>query len=85
MRRLRFMAWPAVPLALYIAYAAVGLPHIRWSFTWVDEGQGHDPLADRFFLSCTFWGPFGRFTFDHPADGKCAWVIFRKAPSSTQG
>ena len=85
MRSLRFLPWIIVPAALYFAYAVFGLPHVRWSYSWLDEGQGFDPPAERHYTSCTFWGPHGRFTFHDPAHGKCAWIIFRKAPASTRG
>ena len=85
MTRLRFMIWIIVPVALYVAYATFGLPHIRWSYTWLDEGQGFEPLAQRYYTRCSFLGPFGQFDIHHPAQGTCAWIIFRKAPASTRG
>lgn len=85
MRSLRFMTWIIVPVVLYLAYATFGLPHIRWSYTWLDEGQGFDPLAQRYYTRCSFRGPFGQFDIHHPAQGKCAWIIFRKAPASMRG
>jgi len=85
MKRLRFFTWIAFPLGLYLAYAQIGLPHLRWSYSWVDGGQGFDPLAARYYTRCTFWGPYGRFTLHHPPRGKCAWVIFKKFSATNQG
>lgn len=74
----KFLIWLAVPLSLWGATETFGLPHIRWSYSWLDEGQGHDPFADRYYTDCTFWGPFGTFAI-HPSDGNCAWVqLFKK-------
>lgn len=85
MRCLRFIKWIVVPLALIAAYAVLGLPHVRWMHIFRDDGQGYDPLAPRHYLSCTFFGPFGRFKIDHPEDGKCAWIIFKKPPLQHEG
>ncbi len=79
MTRLRFTIWAIVPIALCLVYIAFGLPHFRWQYTWLNEGQGHDPLAQRHYLSCTFWGPYGRFTVNHPARGECDWIMFKKS------
>lgn len=79
MKTLRFFKWLVVPLVLYLTYAVVGLPYLRWSYTFLDEGQGHDPLAPRYYLTCTFWGPAGRFRIDHPQEGHCPLILFRKA------
>lgn len=79
MRFLAFTRWLLVPLALYIAVLVVGLPHVRWSYTWRDDGQGFDPLANRFYTRCSFIGPTGQYTIHHPDNGRCAWIIFRKS------
>ena len=77
--RLGYFAWPAVPLALYVGHLAWGLPHGRWSYSWIDEGQGYDPFADRYYTHCLYVGPYGGFDF-HPVDGRCAWIRFYHAP-----
>ena len=64
-----------VPLALYGAYLAFGLPHGIWSYDF--RGTFSD-RAGRWYTRCTFIGPYGAFTL-YPTDGKCGWVIFRKA------
>lgn len=80
MRALRFFRWTLVPVALFAAYLTLGLPHMRWSYDWRDDGQGYEPMAARFFTRCTFAGPYGQFTFHKPPNGECAWIIFRKSP-----
>lgn len=68
----KFLLWITVPVAMWAAVEFNGLPHFRWKYSWVDQGQGYDPYAYRYYTDCTFWGPYGTFTI-HPADGKCAW------------
>lgn len=85
MKRLRFMTWIIVPAALFLTYAMFGLPHFRWTYTWLDQGQGYDPLAHRHYVSCTFWGPYGRYTIRYPAQGKCAWIIFKTKSQMQRG
>ena len=73
--RKRYFLWLAVPAAIYGIQSAYGLPHLRVSYTWIDQGQGYDPFADRYYTHCVFVGPFGRFDF-YPSDGSCAWIRF---------
>lgn len=84
MKYLRFFRWLVVPVFCVAAYLVLGLPHVRSSYTWRDDGQGYDPMAPRFYTRCSFVGPYGRFTIYHPRNGECAWIIFRKS-SATQG
>lgn len=75
--RKRYFLWLALPAALYGLQSAYGLPHLRVAYTWIDQGQGYDPFADRTYTQCVFIGPFGRFDF-FPSDGRCAWIRFYK-------
>ncbi|PHR55173.1 MAG: hypothetical protein COA47_14345 [Robiginitomaculum sp.] len=75
--RASYLLWIIVPLALFGAKETFGLPHVRTSYSWVDEGQGMDPFTRRFYTKCLFWGPYGGYTI-HPTDGHCAWVRFFK-------
>ena len=81
MRMMRFFWWIFIPVGVYLAYQTMkfsaGLPHFIWSYSWVDEGQGYDPWAERYYTRCTFIGPYGSFTTT-PNIGKCGWIIFRK-------
>ena len=73
--RKRYFVWLIVPAALYLGYLAWGLPHLRFAYSWRDNGHGYSLNAHRHYTHCVFVGPFGRFDF-YPTDGTCAWVRF---------
>lgn len=75
--RASFFVWVVVPALLYGAYHTYGLPHVIWSYSWRDDGQGYSPFAYRYYLDCTYAGPYGVFT-EGAQHGKCGWVQFRK-------
>lgn len=75
--KLSYFAWLVVPLGLWLAYDVLGLPHGLWSYSWIDQGQGMDPYAERYYTRCTFIGPYGVFT-ERAEYGRCAWVKFFK-------
>lgn len=78
--KLSYFAWVLVPVGLWLTYETFGLPHGIWSYSWIDQGQGMNPFADRTYTRCRFIGPYG--LFDEPAErGHCAWVKFFKAGS----
>jgi len=77
MRNLRYFIWVLVPLAAFLALQIFGPPFIRWNFSWRDDGQGHNPYAARWYLSCTYIGFTGSFAAD-PRDGKCPLIRFEK-------
>jgi hypothetical protein len=79
--RASFFLWLIVPTAAYLAYQAYGLPHVIWSYSWLDNGRGYDPYASRHYTSCTYVGPYGVFT-DAAPGGRCGWVQFHKARGS---
>ena len=66
--------WVLVPLGLWLAYSLYGLPHLRFSYSWRDDGQGYDPFAKRYYTRCTYIGPYGEDTI-LPLRGHCP--IFR--------
>lgn len=79
-RYLSLFLWAAVLAAGFDLYAVKGLPHAIVQYTFVDNGRPYDLSADRHYLTCTFYGPYGAFTV--PAmNGKCAWVRFFKRQS----
>ena len=59
--------------ALYTVYQTKGLPHFAFSYTFSDNGDQYNPFAERYYITCTFWGPYGMFTVD-ARNGRCAWV-----------
>jgi hypothetical protein len=76
--KLGYFLWLVVPLGLWAGYDAFGLPHTIWSYSWIDEGQGMDPFAERHYTRCTFIGPYGTFT-QNAEYGRCSYVKFFKA------
>ncbi len=75
--RLSYFVWIIVPVALYLVFLAIGLPHFIWSYDWRDNGT-YDPFAYRYYTSCTYIGSYGEFTERFPRDGKCDWFQFHK-------
>ena len=72
-----YLVWIIVPAGLWLTYILIGLPHVIWSYSWIDQGQGADPFAYRYYTECRFVGPYGQF--ERPAkDGRCAWLRFFK-------
>lgn len=69
--------WLALPVVGYVTYATKGLPHIPWSYTFIDNGARYDPFAERYYLTCTFIGGYGTFTIDAQS-GRCGWFHFFK-------
>lgn len=70
-----FFVWMIAPLVAFGLYIVAGLPHVIWSYTFRDDGQGNDPFAARHYISCTFIGPYGAFEVA-AKNGKCGWVQF---------
>lgn len=60
---------------IYSIYASQGLPHMIWSYEFLDNGDEYNPLAERYFTSCTFVGLYGSFTVA-ASDGDCGFVRF---------
>lgn len=80
---LKYFLWIVVPIGLWFGYQSHGLPHAIWSYSWLDQGQGHDPLAHRWYTRCTFIGPYGSVT-THPTNGRCGWIVFAKEAEADQ-
>lgn len=72
-----YFVWLVVPLALFAIVRGAGLPHVIWSYEWRGP-NGSSGWSQRYYIRCTFIGPHGVFT-EYPANGKCAWVRFRRA------
>ena len=77
-----FFIWIVVPIAIYLAFMAWGLPHFAWSYSWRDDGQGYDPFAHRWYVSCIYIGTYGSHRYI-PRDGKCPWFRFYKKREMT--
>ena len=77
-----YFIWIVVPIALYLAFLLFGLPHMALSYTFRDNGQGYDPFAYRWYLTCTYEGPYGSRKI-YAANGKCPWFRFYKKQEQT--
>lgn len=75
--RLSYVVWALVPLTVFLVFGRLGAPHVIWSYSWRDQGQGMDPLAHRYYTRCTYYGARGELT-RYPRNGRCAWLIFDK-------
>ena len=75
MRYAAFFLWLAVPLGIWMAHAAWGTPHAIWEYSFEDNGDPHNPLAKRHYLTCTYLGWTGAVTV-RAKDGWCPWVRF---------
>ena len=49
------------------------LPHVLWAYTFRDNGDPHNPLAERYYLTRTYIGPHGEITIYADA-GRCAFL-----------
>ncbi len=47
--RPNYFIWIIVPIAVYLTYLALGLPHFIWSYSFLDNGQRYDPFAERYY------------------------------------
>lgn len=79
--RVRYFFWIIVPLVLWLAFQTFGLPHMIWEYSWIDQGQGMNPYAERIYTRCSFIGPFGLFD-QNPINGRCGLVRFFKEGSA---
>lgn len=80
-----YFLWVIVPVTLYALFLIVGAPHMLISYSWRDDGQGFDPLAYRYYIRCTYHGPYGPITIHWPPRGECNWFLFRHEGTSTAG
>lgn len=72
-----YFVWVLILLAIWLVIITLGTPHLRWSYSWRDEGQGYDPHAVRYYTRCTYVGYRNSFTV-YPANGQCAFIRFQK-------
>ena len=79
--KISYFVWIIVPLALWVAYESFGLPHVIWSRSWIDQGQGMNPFAQRHYTRCLFIGPYGQFD-QNAINGRCGLVRFFVEESS---
>lgn len=76
--RASYFLWLIVPAGLLAATYLIGTPHLRWSYRFIDQGQGLDPFAARHYTRCTYLGWERHFTIHHPPGGHCPLIRFAK-------
>lgn len=79
--RLSYFIWILIPVVVWLVMMIYGLPHLRWSYSWRDDGQGYDPHAIRYYTRCTYVSINNRFTV-HPMNGECSFIRFQKKAGS---
>ncbi len=71
--------WIILLAILFALWLWVGTPYIRWSYSWIDSGQGYSPYADRYYTKCRYLklsDVSATHTLHNPNNGKCRWVLF---------
>lgn len=77
LKYLSLFLWIAGAALVYGLCAVHGLPHLIWSYEFRDNGDPHNPYAERYYTACTFLGPHGAFRVP-ASNGRCGWVRFFK-------
>jgi hypothetical protein len=78
MRYAFLFLWLVMPIGVWSAYVAWGTPHAIWEYQFRDNGDNNNPLAERWYVACTFVGWTGVVRVTAEA-GHCPWVRFFKA------
>lgn len=65
---------PAVIIAGVVWLEVIGLPHLAWEYRYERRARG--AMSDRYYLSCTYVGPFGGWR-QSAVDGWCPWFAWR--------
>ncbi|QBF32346.1 hypothetical protein [Thalassococcus sp. S3] len=73
MKALLLFLWIIPPLAVWIFVVLFGTPHIALSYSFLDNGKRYDPLAERHYITCTYYGWAGARRVDAEA-GHCPWL-----------
>ena len=76
--KLTYFVWLLVPLGLWSSININGSPHVLWSYSWRDEGQGYHPLAERWYTRCSYVGAHGTVTI-YPTNGECRFIRFAQS------
>lgn len=70
--------WIVGAVGLLGVHAAHGIPHVIYNYSFLDNGDPHNPFAPRTYVTCEFVGPFGVFR-RKAVNGECAWFRMFKA------
>ena len=66
---LRYLTWLLWPVLAGVIYLMLGLPHLRFSYTYFETGAGP------YYTRCMYWAPWGRHE-RRPTDGACPLIGF---------
>ncbi|MEP1520926.1 hypothetical protein [Ascidiaceihabitans sp.] len=75
MKSLALFLWLIVPAGVCLAIFLWGTPHVVLSYRFYDNGDAHNPLAARIYISCDYFGVSGWRT-DAAHAGACPWIRF---------
>ena len=74
-----YLLWLIPVAGLWVGAELLGPPMVIWSYSWVDDGRGHNPFnTERVYTRCTFVGFDGSAVTTYPTDGRCGWLTFPK-------
>lgn len=74
----RLFIWILVPAAIWAVFVLWGSPHLVLSYRFHDNGDRWNPLAERHYTQCTYYGALGAITV-LAERGSCPWVRFFRA------
>lgn len=77
MKVLRFFVWVVPFVVLLMLWSGTGSPYVIWAYTFEDNGDPHNPFANRRYVSCTFTNFQSSVTVPARA-GRCGWVRWIK-------
>lgn len=76
--------WVLVPLGLWLIVLQWGTPHIALTYSFHDNGDRWNPLAERIYIDCTYVGWNGARQVQ-AINGGCPWFRFFKAYDGQTG
>ncbi|HEX2839969.1 hypothetical protein [Hyphomicrobium sp.] len=73
---MRYLLWVPLLGVVFAVYELVGLPHLCFSYEF--SARSIDPIEKRHYHSCTFVGPYGRWT-ETAVSGRCPWLRWKRS------
>ena len=73
-----YFVWLIALALLWGAWHVAGTPYFIWARTWLDQGQGYDPYAERYYTRCHYLklSDVNQSHTHYPNNGQCAWIFF---------
>jgi hypothetical protein len=72
--------WLILPVGVFLTFFFWGTPHVVLTYRFYDNGDIHNPLAARTYISCDYLGMSGWRT-DAAHAGTCPWIRFFRGGS----